>query len=53
MIAVAGRRGAIGSAAVRERCLASAWAIAVAPRAIGAVEAEKPSGISRSLDSRG
>jgi len=41
MIAVAGCRGAIASAAVKRRCLASKEAIAVAPRAIVAVETEK------------
>jgi hypothetical protein len=46
MIAVAGCRGAVGSAAARERCLASAEEIAVAPRAIAAVEAEKRCGAS-------
>jgi hypothetical protein len=46
MIAVAGCRGAVAIAAVRERCLAGAEEIAVAPRAIGAAEAEKRCGAS-------
>lgn len=46
MIAVAGCRGAIASAAVRKRCLAGAEEIEVAPSAIVAVEAEKRCGAS-------
>lgn len=46
MIAVAGCRGVVTSAAAGERCLASAEAIAVAPRATGAGEPEKRCGAS-------